>query len=338
MSLRSHAWAAALYALLTVLMTWPLGSRLHLIEAGDSSYFAWVMSWTMRALLDDPLTLPHANTLHPLRYALFLDEPIVGTSLLSLPIRLVTTDPIVTLNVVRLLTFFLTALGVRALALSLGLSPLSAFAAGALFSFSSNRVSSPAHLSVLGTQFLPLYLLFLHRWARTGSGAAAALAGFFFGVSAWSCGYHALLAAAILPIPVLVLLERRTFLKTAPLGIAIAIAFLLPLRWLHQQALEPLGYERTASETAFFSAPLEELRQALVACLGYAAMYSVVYFWNWDVGANAGGELALRISYMVFIAVGVGHLAREEHTRAQQIGEIERLHTQNQRECDRQRG
>lgn len=78
-----------------------------------------------------------------------------------------------------------------------------------------------------------------------------------------------------------------------------------------------------------------ELRQALVACLGYAAMYSVVYFWNWDVGANAGGELALRISYMVFIAVGVGHLAREEHTRAQQIGEIERLHTQNQRLQDR---
>lgn len=74
-----------------------------------------------------------------------------------------------------------------------------------------------------------------------------------------------------------------------------------------------------------------ELRQALFACLGYAAMYSVVYFWNWDAGANAGGELALRISYMFFIAVGVGHLAREEHARAKQIGEIERLHTQNQR-------
>lgn len=78
-----------------------------------------------------------------------------------------------------------------------------------------------------------------------------------------------------------------------------------------------------------------ELREALVACLGYAAMYSLVYFWNWDAGANAGGELALRISYMFFIAVGVGHLAREEHARAQQIGEIERLHTQNQRLQDR---
>ncbi|MBX7186689.1 MAG: hypothetical protein K1Y01_16225, partial [Vicinamibacteria bacterium] len=151
MSLKSHASAALLYAALTVVMTWPLASRLNLIEAGDSSYFAWVMAWTTRALLHDPLSLPHANTLHPLRYALFLDEPIVATSVLSLPLRVLTSDPIVTLNVVRLLTFFLSALGVRALALSLGLSPLAAFAAGALFSFSSNRVSSPAHLSVLGT-------------------------------------------------------------------------------------------------------------------------------------------------------------------------------------------
>jgi len=256
-SLKSHAWAAFLYAALTVLLTWPLATRLNLIEAGDSSYFAWVMAWTTRALLHDPSSLPQANTLYPLRYALFLDEPIVATSILSLPLRLLTRDPIVTLNVVRLLTFFLSALGVRALASSLGLSPLSAFAAGAIFSFSSNRVSSPAHLSVLGTQFLPLYFLFLHRWTREGSMKAAGLAGLFFGLSAWACGYQALLAAAILPIPILILIERPAILRTAPAGIAVALAFLLPLQWLHKQALAPLHYERTASETIFFSAPLE---------------------------------------------------------------------------------
>ncbi|MEO8360492.1 MAG: hypothetical protein ABI672_10725 [Vicinamibacteria bacterium] len=251
--------ALGLYGVLTVLMTWPLVTRLNLIEAGDSSYFAWVIAWTNHALLSDPLSLPHANTLHPLRYTLFLDEPIVGTSVLALPLRLFTTDPILTLNLVRLLTFFLSALGVRALGLSVGLSPLAAFAAGALFSFSSNRVSSPAHLSVLGTQYLALYFIFLHRWTRSGSARAAALAGLFFGLSAWACGYQALLAAAILPIPIFVLMERWSVLKTAPLGLAVALAFLLPLRALHQDALAPLGYERTESETAFFSAPLEGL-------------------------------------------------------------------------------
>jgi hypothetical protein len=258
-SKKSHGVAALLYAALTVLMTWPLASRLHLMEAGDSSYFAWAMAWTTRALLNDPLSLPHANTLHPLRYALFLDEPIVATSILSLPLRLLTSDPIEILNLVRLLTFFLTALSVRALALSLGLSPLAAFGAGALFSFSSNRIATPAHLSVLGTQFLPLYFLFLHRWARSGGAGSAALAGLWFGVSAWACGYQALLAAAILPIPILALMEKRAFLRTAPLGIASALALLLPLQWLHRQALKPLQYERTVDETVFFSAPLQGL-------------------------------------------------------------------------------
>ena len=259
MSLKSHAVAAFLYAALTALMTWPLAARLHLMEAGDSSYFAWAMAWTSRALLHDPLSLPHANTLHPLRYTLFLDEPIVATSVLSLPLRLFTSDPIVLLNAVRLLTFFLTALGVRALSLSLGLTPLAAFAVGAWFSFSSNRVSTPAHLSVLGTQFLPWYFLFVHRWARSGTAPSAALAGLFFGLSAWACGYQALLAAAVLPIPILILIERGRVLRTAPIGIGVALAFLLPLRFLHQQALAPLNYERAAGETAFFSAPLEGL-------------------------------------------------------------------------------
>lgn len=259
MSLKSHATAAGVYGVLTLLMTWPLATRLDLIEAGDSSYFAWVIAWTNHALLSDPLSLPHANTLHPLRYTLFLDEPIVGTSIMALPLRIFTADPILTLNLVRLLTFFLSALGVRALGLSVGLSPLAAFAAGALFSFSSNRVSSPAHLSVLGTQYLPLYFLCLHRWTRSGSARSAALAGLFFGLSAWACGYQALLAAAILPIPIFLLMERWSVLKTAPVGLAVALAFLLPLRAFHRDALAPLGYERTESETAFFSAPVEGL-------------------------------------------------------------------------------
>lgn len=257
MSTRSHAGAALLYAALTVLMTWPLVTRLDLMEAGDSSYFAWAMAWTTRALLHDPASVPHANTLHPLRHTLFLDEPIVATSVLSLPLRLVTSDPIVTLNLVRLLTFFLTAMGARGLGLGLGLSPLAAFAAGAWFSFSSGRLASPAHLSVLGTQFLPLYFLFLCRWTRDGSARAATLAGVFFGLSAWACGYHALLAAAILPIPILVLIEKRTFLKTAPFGLLAALTFVLPLQALHRAALAPLRYERTEAETAFFSTPLE---------------------------------------------------------------------------------
>ncbi len=315
MRVRSHAGAAGLYVVLTVAMTWPLASRLDLMEAGDSSYFAWVMAWTARSLLHDPLGLPHANTLHPLRYALFLDEPIVATSILSLPLRLLTQDPIIILNVVRLLTFLLSALGVRALGLSLGLSPLAAFAAGALFSFSSNRVSSPAHLSVLGTQFLPLYFLFLHRWSRRGSARSATLAGLFFGLSAWACGYHALLALAILPIPILVFLENRAFLKTAPLGMAVALCFLLPLQRLHQQALEPLRYERTTGETAFFSAPIESLFSTSASNLVWGALTE-------NLRSVVEADLFQGVTVLLLAALALGALRRPSPTRRIVLGYV----------------
>lgn len=255
--MRDHFRAASIYAALTVVLTWPLGTRLQLIEAGDSAYFAWAMSWTTHALTTDPSNFPNANALYPLRGALFLDEPIVGTSLLALPWRFITDDAVIPLNVTRLLLFFLTALATRALALELGASQFSAFIAGALFSFTPSRVTAMGHISVLGTQFLPIYLLFLLRWTRSGRWKDAVLAGSFFGISAWTCGYHALLAVAILPLPIAVWIRRPQILATAPIGIAFALSLLLPLRALHNAALSQIDYERGSAEAAYFSVPAQ---------------------------------------------------------------------------------
>jgi diguanylate cyclase (GGDEF)-like protein len=74
-----------------------------------------------------------------------------------------------------------------------------------------------------------------------------------------------------------------------------------------------------------------DLRQALAACGLYAAGYALIFFATWDPGTHQFGVLALRLAYMLFIAVGVGHLAREENVRARQIDEIERLHAENQK-------
>jgi diguanylate cyclase (GGDEF)-like protein len=74
-----------------------------------------------------------------------------------------------------------------------------------------------------------------------------------------------------------------------------------------------------------------DLRQAMAMCLIYSISYSWIYFATWDASADAAGVLLLRLSYMVFVALGVGHLAREENSRSRQIDEIERLHAENQK-------
>ncbi len=74
-----------------------------------------------------------------------------------------------------------------------------------------------------------------------------------------------------------------------------------------------------------------ELRQAMVSCLVYAFMYSIAYFVTWQGTASEVGELIMRIMYMMMIAVGVGQLAREEHSRSREIEMIERLNAENAR-------
>lgn len=185
--------ALGLYTLLTVLLTWPLASQLHIIDPGDSAFFAWVMGWEAHALRTGPARLPHANIFHPLRYTLGMDEPVLGTTLLALPLLPFTDDAVFLFNLVRLLTFILSGLTTYWLARELGCGEGPALFAGAAFAFSPIRTDQIAHLSTLGTQWLPLLLLFTVRFARSGRARHAFLAALFYVLAFLACGYHGLI-------------------------------------------------------------------------------------------------------------------------------------------------
>ena len=250
--------ASALYLLLTVALTWPLAFRLRIMDAGDSAFFAWVMAWEVHALKTDPGRLPHGNMFHPLRYTLGMDEPVFGTTILVLPLSLVTDDAVLVFNVARLLTFVLSGLTAYLLARSLGADEGPALLAGAAFAFSPIRTDQIAHLSTLGTQWLPLVLLYLFRFFRLGGTRDALLAALCFVLEALACGYHGVIGLLVLPVAALPLLWGRwDRLPRAFLGAGAAALGLLPLYLLHRAALAPLRYTRSTEETAQFSAAIE---------------------------------------------------------------------------------
>ncbi len=250
--------ALGLYAVLTVVLTWPFAANLRVMDPGDSAFFAWEVGWTVHALKTDPGSLPHGNIFHPLRYTLGLDEPVLGTSILVLPLSLFTDDAVLLYNIVRLLTFLFSALTAYWLARELGAGEWASVLGGALFAFSPIRTDQIAHLSTLGTQWIPLVVLFVVRFSRSGKTRDALLAGLFFALSFAACGYHGVLAAAILPPAFLVLLwgRWRLFPKAALAGV-LAGLLLLPLYLMHQRALGPEDYARGTEETIHYSAPLE---------------------------------------------------------------------------------
>jgi hypothetical protein len=250
--------AFVLYGLLTIGLTWPLAANLEVMDAGDSAFFAWEMAWEIHALSTDPASLPHANIFHPLRYTLGMDEPVLGTTILALPLAVFTRDAVLLYNLTRLLTFACSGLTAYWLGRELGLRPAYAFFAGAVYAFSPIRTDQIAHLSTLGTQWLPLLVLFIHRFARTGRPRDALLAALFFVLEFMACGYHGVLGLAILPVPAVVLLWGKW--KRWPLAVGAALlagALLFPLYWMHQQALGPERYARGGGETAYYSAAVE---------------------------------------------------------------------------------
>ncbi len=270
--------ALGLYAVLTALLTWPLAANLTIMDPGDSAFFAWEIGWELYALKTGPARLPHGNIFHPLRNTLGLDEPILGTTLLVLPLAPFTDDAVLLHNLARLLTFVVSGLTAFWLARELvpprladaGLVPHRlagaglgagegiALFAGAAFAFSPIRTDQIAHLSTLGTQWLPLVVLFAVRFARTGRTAHALLSALFFVLTFHACGYHGVIALAVLPPAFLVLLWGRwRQLRAAFLAAVLAGVALLPLYLMHRAALRPERYQRGSDETAYYSAAVE---------------------------------------------------------------------------------
>jgi hypothetical protein len=248
-----------LYALLTLALTWPLASNLTIMDAGDSAFFAWEAAWELHSLTTDPGSLPHANIFHPLRFTLGMDEPVLGTTLLALPLWPFTQDAVWIYNVLRLLTFALSGLTTYWLAREFRCGEAAALFAGAAFAFSPIRTDQIAHLSTLGTQWLPALVLFIHRFARTGRYGDALLAALFFVLEFLACGYHGVIGLAVLPCFALVLLagRLRSRLPAAVLATVLAALALLPLYWMHHEALAPERYSRGNAETVFYSAAVE---------------------------------------------------------------------------------
>ncbi len=241
-------------------MTWPFAARLHVIDAGDSAYFAWAVGFQLHALKTDPLGLPHGNFYAPSRFTFFMDEPVLGTGLLVLPLSWFTDDAILLFNLARLLTWILTGLFTWRLGRDIGLDPPAALATGAFFAFSPIRVDQLAHLSTLGTQWIPLVYLFARRFCIEPTVADAARTGLFFALSFLACGYHGLFFAVLLPVSLVPFLfgpRVKTVLVRSGWAVVVAAVFLYPLYALSREALAPLGFVRSTGDTLKYAASLQ---------------------------------------------------------------------------------
>ncbi len=195
--------ALALYCGLALAATWPLAlglSRDLAWDLGDPVLNVFLIGRNdalfLRALGGDLTALGafwDARIFDPEPRTLAWSEHLVPQSLLALPVYALSDgNAILAYNFAFLASFVLSALGMHLLLRDLTGRTTPALVGAIAFGFAAYRVEQLPHLQVLSSQWMPLALLGLRRFAVSGSwrslagGAAALLA------EVLSCGYYAL--------------------------------------------------------------------------------------------------------------------------------------------------
>lgn len=106
-TVRQHVVAAAIFAALAIVMTWPLARTLNRAVSypGDPYINTWILDWDWYATLHRPLDLFDANVFYPARYSLAYSENLYGIALMLFPFRALRVGPIAAHNMAMLIGF-----------------------------------------------------------------------------------------------------------------------------------------------------------------------------------------------------------------------------------------
>jgi hypothetical protein len=160
----------ALYVLLAVVSFFPQVARPAdtVAYVGDSLSTTYGIAWSARQVYGDPLRLYDANTLHPVPRAGTLVPHRILLGAVLAPVLWTTGNAVLAYNLGVLAVCLFTALAGRRLARALGLSPLAAWTAGALYAFHTYQVNEAPRLDLLLHAFMFLALASLVRYLRDG--------------------------------------------------------------------------------------------------------------------------------------------------------------------------
>jgi hypothetical protein len=242
-----------LFVVLTLAMTYPLvwhlGSSVR--DMGDPLLNTWILAWNNRQMAGFHLDgWFDANIYYPNRNTLALSEHLFSQALVSLPVNLLTGNPILAYNLVLLFGFVTSGLGMYLLARRLSGHLLGSIAAGIIFAFSPFMMAHLPHLQVITAGGIPLTFLFLIRFFDSGRWKDLLLLALFYVLQALANGYYALFLTILAALFILVMTvarrkwrEARFWVQMAVFAV-LALAALSPFLYHYGQVRNTLGLER----------------------------------------------------------------------------------------------
>jgi hypothetical protein len=255
------AAAALLFALLAVLMTWPLARilRTGVADPGDPFISVWILDWDWYATFHRGVSLFQANAFSPSLYPLAYSDNLYGIALLLFPFRALGVDPLTAFNLAVLGGFAFSGFAAYLLGRSITGSAAAGVAGGIFYAFAPFRFVHISHVQYIWGGWLPMLLFGLVRYSRRPTWRRAAVFGAFYVMNGLT-NIHALLfgtVALALSVPLLRNLSdrsRRAFWFPL-LGATIpAMTLLLLFLQPYQEVATLYGMKREWSEVLYYSA------------------------------------------------------------------------------------
>jgi hypothetical protein len=147
----------------TVLLTWPLASRMksYAPDTGDGLLTAYIQAWDVHALTTSPRQLFNMNTFYPAKNMLARSENLLGTLPFFAPVYLTSQNANLANNVVIVSSFALCALAMYVLVKFATLDCWAAAIAAFIFAFSPVRIKQIRHMQLLSFEWMPLVVVVL---------------------------------------------------------------------------------------------------------------------------------------------------------------------------------
>ncbi len=227
------AKAAALFALLTVVMTWPQVPRLatDAQEHQDVFFNMWRFAWIAHAISTAPFHVLDGNIFYPEPRTLTYSDAMPVEAVIAAPLLWSGVPPVLVHNLMLLAGIVLSAAGIFMLALHLTGSPAAGVTAGIIFAFAPYRFEHYMHMELQWTIWIPWAFWALHRTFETGSRRYAGMLGAFVALQFMSSIYYGLFLATLLAVCALLLLcgMNKETLKSGVSALAIAAVTALVL-------------------------------------------------------------------------------------------------------------
>ena len=231
----------------------------------DPTFGAWTLAWDIKTLQSNPFDLFNANIYFPNTSTLAYSDVQLTTAVMAMPVLAVTGNPIQTANLMLIFNFFLAALGAYLLTNHLTNSRAAAFIAGIAYAFGIPRLAHMGHLQLSAAAWIPLCLLFLHKYSEDGGWKNAALVGLFLVLQTLATWYYGIMLsiAIIIFLIVRLVMNRKGFTLrwTLTLGVALLLAGILimpfAIPYLKVQSKDP-KFVRSIKEVDLFSADVRD--------------------------------------------------------------------------------